>query len=44
MSYLEKKKKDPKKLFIRVTCLVLAFSMVATTVFVLLAYLLGMFS
>lgn len=44
MSYPEKKKKDPKRMFIRITCFVLALSMVATTIFVIFAYLTGMYS
>lgn len=44
MSYGDKKKKDTKKLFIRVMCFILALSMIATTVFVIFAYLTGMYS
>lgn len=43
MSHPEKKK-ESKRLFVRITCLVLAVSMVAATVLVVLSYLTDMFS
>lgn len=44
MSKSGKKKTDGKRLFIRVMCFILALSMIATTVFVIFAYLTGMYS
>ena len=44
MSKTGEKKSDPKRLFIRVMCFVLALSMIATTIFVIFAYLTGMYS
>ena len=38
------KKRDPKKQAIRVICLILAISMVISTVYLLYAYLLNAFS
>jgi len=44
MSKVDKKKTDYKRMFIRVVCFILALSMIATTVFVIFAYLTGMYS